>query len=130
MIRISNDNFIINEVPHESFYSKENDFILEVEDVNCIKHKITFYKYSVLKIMFEDVVDLSRYFSNNGQYEFCLNYILEIENSSLIAQCKKQAFKNSTSFGNRIKYHHYVLFVGDYVIEIVAHSYIIKKSEE
>ena len=130
MIRISNDNFIISEVPHESFYSKENDFILEVEDVNCVKYEITFYKYSVLKIVFEDVVDLSKFFSNDMQHDFCLNYIFEIENSSLIAQCKKRAFKNSTSFGNRIQYHHYVLFVGDDVFEIVAHSYEIKKVEE
>lgn len=129
MIKIYDNSFIIHTVPLESFYSNESNFILEIDDKDCIRKKLTFVNYGAIRFTPMDAVNLIDYDCVDFKENEYLRVILEDVDSDLIKEFDRKFREyNMNSFNDRLIYHHYIMFVGDHLVEVIAQDCIVENA--
>ena len=121
-LRIVTKNPEIDTVPYyELFINYKNQYI-EFDDINEKRWKIEFKTVQAWKVTAFDCINLELLDTNETVDEKGINhhYILEVVNSHWIKELEKELYsrdKNATFFE---KSHHYILPLGDEIIEVIA----------
>lgn len=124
MIKIYDKSITIHEVPLEKIFIEDRKVISEFDDVYEKRRKIQFYDYQGIKITPFDNQDLSLSFCKeccvDKTYVKCL-----LENTDLTWRQELQKNLESRFRYNDIvnEYNHFVLDLGDDILEIVAKGY-------
>lgn len=121
MIKIFKKELVLHETPLEKIYTDKSEFILEVDDIKCRRVKISFKNYHAVKYIPIDTISYLDYMSSDFQNGEFLTVILEKMNSEWIDELSQKSLLNSMSrlFVKNIP-HHYIVFVGDFLLEIIA----------
>ena len=118
-LKKANDSLIIHETPLAEIRSGPHSLIVELDDVNEQRKKICFHPYQAVKITTKDCVNLSSIITPetllDGKYCRCL---WECVNSRWISSLKRQLADSSDNFLKKSK--HYILDLGDNLLEVVA----------
>lgn len=123
MIKIYDKNFIIHTVPLEKFYSEGRNFILEIDDTTEQRKKIIFEQYGAIKLIPSDAIkELDYRCREFKKGEFPLVIMMD-DDSKWIKDIDRKCVKfNMSSFDDDGLYNHYIMFIGDFLFEIIAHK--------
>ena len=127
MTKIIEKSIIIHNVPSEKISVEENTVTIDFDDIYERRHKIQFTPYQAIKITTADCfrkdVLLTDETLASGRYQ---RYILEIENSQWTDQLKRalKEIDENASFMEHAR--HFVLDLGDEIVEIAASGYALK----
>ena len=111
---------MINECPLEKFYIDESSIKIVIDDIHENSKSLIFQPYQAIRITAVDCADLSIIDScadvfATGKYQ---RYLLEETKSTWIPQLRKTLVDLDDDF--LIKSRHFVLHLGDNLVEIVA----------
>lgn len=127
MTKIIEKSIIINNVPLGKISVEQNAVTIDFDDIYERRHKIQFIPYQAIKITTADCfrkdVLLTDETLASGRYQ---RYIPEIENSQWIDQLKRalKEIDENASFMEHAG--HFVLDLGDEIVEIAASGYALK----
>ena len=128
MTKIIEKSIIINNVPLEKISVEQNAVTIDFDDIYERRYKIQFIPYQAIKITTADCFSkdilLTSETLESGRYQ---RYILEIEDSQWIDQLKKtlKAVDKNAIFMEKAR--HFVLDLGDEIVEIVASDFELKQ---
>lgn len=118
-LRQVTDSVIIHETPLAKMSSDGCSFIVELDDINEKRRKISFHPYQAVRITTKDCVDLSDIITPetiiDGRY---LHYLWERVNSPWIKSLEQQLIDKTDNFLKTSK--HFILDLGDDLLEVVA----------
>lgn len=130
MLRIYDKNITIHEVPLEKIIKDERRFIIEFDDIYEKRRRIHFFDYQGIKITLADNMNVNDYVClecrTNDTYVKC---ILENTDLSWRKELKKNLESRSQHKDIINEYKHYVLDLGDDILEIIAKGYEEKKGD-
>ncbi len=120
MLQIVNRDLMIHECPLEKFYVDEESIKIVIDDIDENSKSLIFQPYQAIRITAVDCADLSMIDScadvfASGRYQ---RYLLEETESSWIPELRKALANPDDDF--LIKSRHFVLHLGDNLVEIVA----------
>lgn len=127
MTKIIEKSIIIHNVLSEKISVEENTVTIDFDDIYEQRHKIQFIPYQAIKITTADCfrkdVLLTDETLASGRYQ---RYIPEIENSQWTDQLKRalKEIDENASFMEHAR--HFVLDLGDEIVEIAASGYALK----
>lgn len=123
----------VHDVPFEKIVCNNKDgyqLSIEFDDINEIRYRIDFFAYTALKFVTFDCLSLTDtpIIPDHGM-------MFEVLDSDWISQLKdKSEYEEPTK--RKYKYHlmddqhHYFMYLGDYVAEIVARGYKLERLDE
>ena len=120
MLQIFDKDLVIHEVPIEKICVSEGSIKIVVDDITEKRKNIIFKPYQAVKITTVDCADLSFVDScpdmfASGTYK---RYLLEKTESSWIPKLKESLADPNDDFLNKSR--HFILHLGDNLVEIVA----------
>ena len=116
-VKASSTEFEIDEVPLEKMYfGKEDEFIVEFDDVTEKRISLEFGSHQAIKITTIDCFDVNSLLIN-GRLE---RRVLEVIDSEWVKELKKELWSHDHTATFMDKAHHYVLPLGDNIVEIIA----------
>lgn len=120
MLQIIDRELKIHECPCEKIYVDEGSIKIVIDDIYENSKSLIFQPYQAIRITTVDCADLSGIDScsdmfTTGKYQ---RYLLEETESTWIPQLRKNLFDPDDDF--LIKARHFVLHLGDNLVEIIA----------
>ena len=120
-------DFEINTTPLEEVMIDSRKITVLLDDINEERYKITVYLYHALKVTPIDCFSVMTYYNEycfrDGRYH---THILEIGNSEWVKELRENLADKRETYLDDVK--HYVLLLGDSVIEFVANKIEVLKA--
>lgn len=122
-VRILEPDLEIHQVPLERIFLEKNRFAIEVDTYSGIRKRFKFVFLCALKIVVDDFVDLDQdpLFVDEQHVRSIVEVASSTWTTSLIEQAKENY--HEMDFG---RMRHFVVPVGDYQVEVVAHDYVVE----
>ena len=122
--KIISSNIVIHTVPLEKI-DFDTQLTVTFDDVNLNRITKKFINVIAFKFVFEDVWDYDYmcdeafYTDENGNERY-KRYIYELLDSKWIDELRKNSDEQDADVFEDIEYHHFILILGDKILEVVA----------
>lgn len=126
-IKVLEPNVIVNDAPLEKIVCDNthfNELFIEFDDINEIRYEIEFVTYIAIKVVSWDCFEGSILSSSDD------GMIYEILDSDWLSQLKTIYYKRHKHEHLMDDAHHYLMILGDFVVEIIARGYKFRKLSE
>ena len=136
-MKIANNDLQLNTVPMEKlvFDETENKYYILLDDINCIRWKVSFESLQSLKISVLETKNLNFMkggdfpddcFVNGELHECFQSYIMEVLDSNWIKELKDDTNMSNNNMQIK-KIKHFLMVTYDYIIEILAMNLKLEK---
>jgi hypothetical protein len=123
-VQIANKDITIHNVPLEGFKCESHSISIEFDDENEKRWRIEFSPIQAIKITTDDCFD---YLSNTADGYIISRQLCEVIDSDWIKELDFNLKEHDSVADFLNKSHHYILPLGDNVVEVVAWSYTLEE---
>lgn len=137
-MKIAYDDFQIHTVPMEKmvFDETEKQYYILLDDINCIRWKVSFELFQAIKISVLETKKLNFFkggdfpddcFVSGSLHECFQSFIMEVLDSDWVKEYNFNSVSKDGISANKLK--HFLIVAYDYIIEILAGNLILNKSD-